>query len=88
MSTCVLPNWREKFPDESDWRTLPDTERVVLLVEVGNVSRQVRGQHMVRTLVELVNRGERVFAVVGASHVILQEPVLRKLLESDSISST
>jgi len=35
----------------------------------------------------LVNSGERVVAVVGASHVIRQEPVLHKLLESDSISS-
>lgn len=74
--------WREKFPDEPDWRTLPDTERTPLLVEIGNVSRQVRGEHMVRTLVELVNKGERVFAVVGASHVIRQEPTLRRLLES------
>jgi hypothetical protein len=79
--------WRKKFPDEPDWRTLPDTEGISLLVEVGNVSRQVRGEHMVRTLVELVNKGERVFAVVGASHVIRQEPALRNLLDSNSTSS-
>ena len=35
---------------------------------------------MVRTIVELVNKGERVLAVVGASHVIRQEPVLAELL--------
>jgi pheromone shutdown protein TraB len=63
---------------------LKDTDHILRLVEVGNVSRQVRGEHMVRTLVELVNKGERVFAVVGASHVIRQEPVLRQLLKSDS----
>jgi hypothetical protein len=74
--------WRETFPDEPDWRALPDTDHSPLLVEVGNVSRQVRGEHMVRTLVELVNQGERVLAVVGASHVIRQEPVIRKLLGS------
>lgn len=73
--------WREKFTDEPDWRTFSDTERSPLLVEVGNVSRQVRGDHMVHTLVELVEQGERVFAVVGASHVIRQEPVLQKLIE-------
>ena len=37
---------------------------------------------MIRTLVELTSRGERVFAVVGASHVIRQEPALRKALGS------
>jgi hypothetical protein len=60
---------------------LPDTEGVPLLVEVGHASREVRGQHMVRTLVDLAAREERVFAVVGASHVIRQEPALGKALE-------
>ena len=27
--------WQENFPEEPDWRTLPDTERIPLLVEVG-----------------------------------------------------
>lgn len=73
--------WAEKFSDQPDWRTLSDTEQTSLLVEVGNVSRQVRGEHMVRTIVELVGKGERVLAVVGASHVIRQEPALRSLIE-------
>jgi pheromone shutdown protein TraB len=60
---------------------LKDTESVPLLVEVGHASREVRGEHMVRTLVDLAARGERVFAVVGASHVIRQEPGLGKALE-------
>lgn len=73
--------WKTEFPSEPDWRTFKDTERTPKLVEVGNVSRQVRGENMVRTIVELVRRGERVLAVVGASHVIRQEPVLNRLLE-------
>lgn len=74
--------WQETFAGSPDWRSLPDTESVPKLVEVGDTSRQVRGEHMVRSIVELVRRGERVFAVVGASHVIRQEPVLRHLLET------
>jgi hypothetical protein len=74
--------WRERFPGAPDWRTLPDTENVPLLVEVGHASREVRGEHMVRTLVDLAGRGERVLAVVGASHVIRQEPALGKALEN------
>jgi hypothetical protein len=73
--------WRERFPAAPDWRTLSDTESVPLLVEVGHASREVRGEHMVRTLVDLAARGERVLAVVGASHVIRQEPALGKALD-------
>lgn len=73
--------WRKRFPEAPDWRALPDTESLPLLVEVGHASREVRGKHMVRTLVDLAARGERVLAVVGASHVIRQEPALGKALE-------
>lgn len=73
--------WRKRFPAAPDWRTLSDTESVPLLVEVGNASREIRGDHMVRTLVDLAARGERVLAVVGASHVIRQEPALGKAVE-------
>jgi hypothetical protein len=70
--------WRERFPDAPDWRTLQDTEGVPLLVQVGDLSREVRGAHMVASLGDLVGRGEKVLAVVGASHVIRQEPALRR----------
>lgn len=73
--------WRQRFPGAPDWRTLSDTESVPLLREVGDVSREIRGDHMVRTLVDLAARGERVLAVVGASHVIRQEPALAKAVE-------
>lgn len=73
--------WRKRFAGAPDWRTLSDTESVPLLVEVGNASREIRGDHMVRTLADLAARGERVLAVVGASHVIRQEPALAKALE-------
>ncbi len=73
--------WRERFLAEPDWRTLQDIDNVPLLVEVGNASREVRGEHMIRTLVDLAARGERVLAVVGASHVIRQELALDKALD-------
>ena len=73
--------WRERFPTTPDWRTLSDTESVPLLVEVGHAFREVRGEHMIRTLVDLARRGERVLAVVGASHVIPQELALGKAFE-------
>jgi hypothetical protein len=73
--------WRERFPAVPDWRTLLNTESVPLLVEVGDASREIRGEHMVRALADLAARGKRVLAVVGASHVIRQEPALGKALE-------
>jgi hypothetical protein len=73
--------WRERFPAGPDWRALRDTESMPLLVEVGHLSREIRGEHMVRALVDLAARGEHVLAVVGASHVIRQELALGKALE-------
>jgi hypothetical protein len=34
---------------------------------------------MVALLTSLLERGERVFAVVGSSHVVMQEPALRAM---------
>lgn len=73
-------HWKSAFSDTLDWRELPNTESHPKLLEIGNTSRQVRGEHMIATRVELTRKGERVFAVVGASHVIRQEPSLRTLL--------
>lgn len=61
--------WRERFPAAPDRRALRDTESMPLLVEVGHVSREIRGEHLVRALVDLAARGEDVLAVGGASHV-------------------
>lgn len=67
---------------EGDWRTFHGEMRGVLR-EIDDTSRVVRGEHMVRVLLDLVGRGERVFAVVGSGHVIRQEWALRKALGAD-----
>jgi hypothetical protein len=36
---------------------------------------------MVSVLIEEVEKGERVFAVVGFSHALMQEPALRSAIE-------
>ena len=72
--------WAKEFGDSPDWRTIQDVDSIPQLRKVGDVSREIRGQHMVSSISELVSQGERVFAVVGASHVIRQEPVLENLL--------
>lgn len=77
--------WKQQYPDAGDWRELSETETVPRLRDIGDASRQIRGEHMVRSITELVRNGERVFAVVGASHVIRQEPTLTRLLTPDIV---
>lgn len=72
--------WSEYAPDEPDWRMLSDIDSVELMRTIGDDSRETRGAHMVRALSTLVAQGERVVAVVGASHVIRHEPTVRSLL--------
>jgi hypothetical protein len=72
--------WRRDFPELEDWRTLGSEPDAGYLREISHASRRVRGEHMARTLIDLVREGERVFAVVGSGHVIRQEWVLRAAL--------
>ena len=80
--------WRDAAPSEGDWRDLAHEPRAGVLAEISEASRRVRGEHMVRTLVDLVRAGERVFAVVGSGHVIRQEWALRELLGMPAAEDT
>ncbi len=59
------------------WRTLTSEPNVDYITAISAESRRIRGEHMLRTLIDLAQRGERVFAVVGSGHVIRQEWNLR-----------
>lgn len=78
--------WNATWTDElGDWRTLRWATLGPRLGHtrfeaVGHWDNVLRDVHMVRILVDQVGRGERVFAVVGRSHVIQQEPAIRALL--------
>src|SRR5258708_7822053 len=52
---------------------------------VARRTSDVRDEYMVATLVASVREGERVFAVVGASHVVMQDPALRGALRKAKI---
>lgn len=45
--------------------------------EINTLSSDYRDVHMYRKLADLVNKGEKVFAVVGRNHVPLQAPALK-----------
>lgn len=72
--------WEKHFPDLPSWRSTKTDPEHPFFGQMGDASREIRGDHMVRTLVDLVRKGERVMAVVGCSHVIRQEPMLRVAL--------
>ena len=52
---------------------------------IGDADREVRGRHMVAVILDRMRRGERVIAVVGRSHVIRQEPILRAVLGDEHV---
>lgn len=79
--------YAELFPRQPDWREVPSewfapTHTDTLFNRLARRMSQLRDRHMVDLLVGAVRRGERVFAVVGGSHVVMQEAALRSRLPS------
>lgn len=73
------------FPDNPDWRAVPDwyfapTGTETILNRIARRVARARDRHMVEVLAKATQAGERVFAVVGFGHVAMQEPALRARL--------
>lgn len=80
------------FPQLADWREAPQTwfDPAVSppLTYLNHISRQLsefRDRHMLVLLTEQVAQGKRVFAAVGASHVVMQERALRGAIKQKRI---
>ena len=84
---------RRVLPSVPDWKQIqttvfdPNPTLGLYTNDVAYASSQYRDRYMVKLLAEEVKKGERVFAVVGASHVVMQERALRKALKQASLSS-
>jgi hypothetical protein len=78
---------KKHFPAVADWRKIdqrifdPNPDLGMFTNDIADASVNFRGRFMVKRLAGEVLKGERVFAVVGASHVVKQEKALKKLLE-------
>lgn len=78
---------RRLLPDVTDWRQIPEQffypgpqEPTHFTNEVQTASNDFRDRYHVRRLVQLVDTGKKIFAIVGSTHVVMREPALRKLL--------
>lgn len=74
------------WPQLADWRTADRSwsdpvAKNAYTNQIARLSSEFRDLHMIRLLTEKVKQGERVFAVVGGSHVVMQEPALRAALK-------
>lgn len=79
-----------QFPDETGWRDLPEQamwpgRSDTLLHRMATRSNEARDEHFNRVMIDLVNRGERVLAIAGRSHTVVQEPVLWESLQPASV---
>ena len=66
-----LPGWRD-LPEQAMWPGRTDTWLNLMATR----ANEVRDAHFVRTMLDLAQRGERVFAIAGRSHTVVWEPVL------------
>ncbi len=69
-------------PQLTDWRTADRSWSDPVATKaytnrIARLSSEFRDLHMVKLLIDKVKQGERVFAVVGGSHVVMQERVLK-----------
>lgn len=73
------------LPDLKDWKNItldmvaPKSINDIntnKLQKMATISSEVRDRHMITVLLGEVQKGRKVYAVVGASHVIVQEPAL------------
>jgi hypothetical protein len=73
--------WRADFSGLSDWRELSDEYGWPgYLGDVAASSNAFRDEHFARVIIDLVNKGHRVFAVSGSSHAVKLHPALQAAL--------
>ena len=73
--------WAEMLPEGPDWREVSDQWGLPgPLDAIAAAANDLRDEHFGRVVVELVGRGERVFAVAGSSHAVRLEGPVRATL--------
>lgn len=74
--------WARDFPALPDWRETSDEHGLPgYLRDLSAHSNALRDEHLAHVLIELVRRGERVFAVSGSSHAVKLDAALHAALK-------
>jgi hypothetical protein len=70
--------WQRDFTDEADWRDTSDQFGLPgYLGEIAVRTNEARDEHFVRVIIDLVQKGERVFAIAGSGHAVKLESALQ-----------
>jgi hypothetical protein len=73
--------WARDFAGLPDWRETSDAYGLPgYLDELSARSNALRDEHLAAVIVDLVRRGERVFAAAGSSHAVKLDAALRAAL--------
>lgn len=75
----LLPGHGDYRDAKSSW--FDPAKQETFFNDIARASSDYRDRYVVERLVTHVKSGQRVFAVMGGSHVIMQEPALRSRLE-------
>lgn len=72
------------FPDLEDWQKVPylyfhHPEMGGFLASIHQTLNEYRNLFMIKKLIFAMKKGQRVFAIVGRSHVVVQEAILKSL---------
>ena len=80
----VAAAYRQRFPGRGEYRDTPlswfdPTLAETFLNHISREGSEYRDRFMVEKLRSHLEEGHRVFAVVGGTHVVMQEPALRRV---------
>ena len=73
--TALQAAWDRHFPAGPDWRDVSDQYGLPGFFADMDINL-ARDRHFLNVLVDLLNKGERVFAVAGSSHAVKLKPAL------------
>lgn len=76
--------WKADHPNEVSWRNYKHPQNgwpKGILEDIAEATNSVRDENMCRSIIELVNKGERVFVSMGSSHAPRIERTLRGMIQ-------
>ena len=81
---------RKMLPELADWRTItreyfyPGRQNPHHITnDIQTASNNIRDRYQAQRIAQFVNQGRKVFAIAGSSHAVIQERLLRHLLDDD-----